>query len=141
VIGLSGSQPDTAAQAINGSDTGLRGMRDSDARKDGTIKKAAFLPRKNGRDRDGLSISIADQALLDVHRAKFELPGKATASISISSIEALGLTVHPDADPPDLRHALIKGILDITVDANLPEVERIAELLAKRATKYNFPHF
>lgn len=114
-------------------------MRESDARKDGTVKKAAFLPSKNGKDRDGLSISIYDPAFLEVHRAKFQEPGKATAAIRISSIEGLGLTVHADPDPPDLRHALIKGIPDITIEANLAQVERIAELLAKQAASYRFP--
>jgi hypothetical protein len=114
-------------------------MREGDGRKDGTIKKAAFLPSKNGKDRDGLSISISDAALIEVHRAKFEQPGKATAAIQVSSIEGLGLTVHADPDPPDLRHALIKGIPDITIEANLAQVERIAELLAKQAALYRFP--
>jgi hypothetical protein len=114
-------------------------MRASDARKDGTIKKAAFLPRKNGKDREALSTSIADDAFIDVHRAKFELPGRAAASILIASIEGLGLTVHADPDPPDLRHALIQGIPDVTIEANLTQVERIAELLAKQAAIYKFP--
>lgn len=114
-------------------------MRESDARKDGTVKKAAFLPSKNGKDRDGLSISISDPAFLQVHRAKFEQPGKATAAILVSSIEGLGLTVHADPDPPDLRHALITGIPDITIEQNLARVERIAELLAKQAALYKFP--
>ncbi|HTA41394.1 MAG TPA: hypothetical protein VK789_03035 [Bryobacteraceae bacterium] len=114
-------------------------MRASDARKDGTVKKAAFLPSKNGKDRDGLSISIADPAFLEVHRARFVQPGKATAAIQVDSIQEIGLTVHTDPDPEDQRHALIKGIPDITVEANLAQVERIAELLAKRATLYTFP--
>jgi len=114
-------------------------MRDSDARKDGTVKKAAFLPSKNGKDRDGLSISIADPAFLEVHRAKFDQPRRATASIQVASIEGVGLTVYPDPYPEDPRHALIRGIPDITIEANLAQVERIAELLAKQATVYRFP--
>ncbi|HEY3836897.1 MAG TPA: hypothetical protein VGL72_10015 [Bryobacteraceae bacterium] len=103
------------------------------------MKKAAFLPSKNGKDREGLSISISDPAFLEVHRAKFVQPGRATAGIEVSSIEGLGLTVHADPDPPDLRHALIKGIPDITIEVNLVEVERMAELLAKCASVYQFP--
>lgn len=74
-----------------------------------------------------------------MHRAKFQQPGRAKAAIQVSSIEGLGLTVLADPDPPDLRHALIKGIPDITIEANLAQVERIAELLAKQAALYKFP--
>lgn len=139
VSGSVGSPPETAVPPIDRADTGLRRMRDGDARKDGSVKKAAFLPSKNGKDRDGLSISISDPAFLEVHRAKFEQPGRATAGIAVSSIEGLGLTVHADPDPPDLRQALIKGIPDITIVANLAQVERMAELLAKCASVYQFP--
>ena len=139
VSGSIGSQPEATASPICASDVGLRRMREGDARKDGTVKKAAFLPSRNGKDRDGLSISISDPAFLQVHREKFEQTGKATAAIQVSSIEGLGLAVHADPDPPDLRHALIKGIPDITIEANVAEVERIAELLAKKAALYRFP--
>lgn len=114
-------------------------MREGDARRDGTVKKAAFLPSKTGKDRDGLSISISDPAFLELHRAKFEQPRRATAAISVANIEAIGLTVEADPCEEDLRHALIKGIPDITIKANLAEVERIAELLSKRASVYRFP--
>jgi hypothetical protein len=137
--GSTGLPHESLVKPINAADTALRRMREGDGRKDGTIKKAAFLPRRNGKDREGLSVSIFDTEFLQMHLEKFEEPGKAIAAIPVIRIEELGLTVHADPDPDDPRHALIRGIPDITIEENLAEVERIAELLAKRATLFKFP--
>lgn len=114
-------------------------MRVGDVRSDGVIKKNAFLPRANGQDRDGLSVSISDPDHLELHRSKFEQPGNATATIPVRTVRAIGLTVVADPDD-DPRHALIKGIPDRTQgDEQRLQAERFAELLAKGSAPYHFP--
>lgn len=115
-------------------------MRGGDKYADGRIKKTAFLPRANGGDRDGLSVSIEDAAYRDLHRTEFEGTSKLTASISVEAIEDLGLGVVPDPVPDDPRHALITGIPDRTLgDAEKLRATRFAEQLASRAKLYAFP--
>jgi hypothetical protein len=115
-------------------------MRDKDRYADGRIKKTAFMPRHNGADRAGLSVSIVDPDYSDLHRNKFHQPGKLTATIGVSSIRAIGLDITEDPDHNDPRHALITGIPDLTRgDTEKREAERFAEQLAKRARLYTFP--
>jgi hypothetical protein len=115
-------------------------MRDKDKYADGRIKKAAFMPRNNGADRTGLSVSIEDRDYCKLHRKKFQQPGKLTATIGVPAIRAIGLDVKEDPDPKDPRHALITGIPDLTRgDTEKREAERFAEQLAKRARLYSFP--
>ncbi len=121
-------------------DTALRGMRASDKRANGRIKKSVFLPRSKGQDRDGLSISISDPAYVVLHRAKYEQPGKATASIVVKEVLKIDLNVVADPDETDPKHALITGIPDLTLgEAERREAERFAELLANHANIYTFP--
>jgi hypothetical protein len=122
-------------------------MRKGDIRGGGRINKSAFRPRLNGQDRDGLSVSISDPEYLELHRAKYEQPGKATVSIVVGDVREIGrrigreivldVVAAPDDDP---RHALITGIPDLTLgEAQKLDAERIAELLAKAAKVYEFP--
>jgi hypothetical protein len=114
-------------------------MRRTDVRRDGQINKSAFMPRSNGKDRDGLSVSIFDQEFHDVHRAKYDQPAKAVACIVVLEILRIGLKVNADPDEEDPRHALIVGIPDRTLgDQERLEAERLAEQLAKRATLFHF---
>jgi hypothetical protein len=125
---------------IHFEDAALRGMRKSDIRANGRIRKGAFKPRSNGEDREGLSVSIHDPECLELHREKFGHPEKAVASIIVREVHEIGLDVVPDADEEDPRHALIVGIPDLTLgDAQKAAAERFAELLANRATVYKFP--
>lgn len=115
-------------------------MRAQDVYSDGRVKKAAFMPSSNGKDVAGLSVSIADIEFLDLHRTKFEQPGKSTAVVLVSAILDLGLGVAAEPVPDDPRHALITGIPNRTLgDAEKLEAERYAEQLAKRAAVYRFP--
>jgi hypothetical protein len=122
------------------SDSALRRIRSQDVYSDGRIKKAAFMPSSNGKDATGLSVSIVDGEHVELHRAKFEQPGKATAALLVSAVLNLGLDVEAAPEPEDPRHALITGIPDRTLgDAERLEAERHAEQLAKRASVYRFP--
>lgn len=98
------------------------------------------MPSSSGKDRDGLSVSISDQAYVALHRAKYEQPERATASIVVREVIQIGLSVVADPDESDPGHALIKGIPDRTLgDPEKREAERFAELLAIRASVYQFP--
>jgi hypothetical protein len=139
---LIGSVPPAklSPRIIVSEDAALRGMRESDVRSNGRIKKSAFKPRSNGEDRDGLSVSISDPAYIDVHRAKYEQPKRATAIIVVREILKIGLGVVADPYDMDPRHALITGIADLTQgEAEKLEAERTAELLANQASIYRFP--
>lgn len=106
----------------------------------GRIKKAAFLPRAKGQDRDGLSVSVLDPQYLSLHRSRYQQQDKATAKIAVSAVRELELDVVHDADLDDPRHALIIGIPDRTIgDHELLLANRFAEELAKRAAEYTFP--
>jgi hypothetical protein len=50
----------------------LRKVRRSWVKARGGVKKAAFVPRENGNDRDGLSVSLETPDLIEIHRAHFE---------------------------------------------------------------------
>ncbi len=96
-VGVSVGSPPTLAASIPKEtlidDAALRGMRATDVRGDGKIKKVAFMPRSNGKDRDGLSVSIADRDYPELHRAKYEQPGKAIANVLVRDVRSIGLTV------------------------------------------------
>jgi hypothetical protein len=125
---------------IHSDDALLRRVRKGDVYGDGRIKKAAFMPRRNGEDRDGLSVSVEDTLYRDLHRAIFEQPGRLTATIQADAVHEIGLDVKPDPDPSDPRHALITGIPDRALGAEEElQAERFAQELAKRATQYTFP--
>jgi hypothetical protein len=115
-------------------------MRERDVYSDGRVKTTAFLPRAKGQDREGLSVSVLDPQYLDLHRAKYLHPEKATASLSVKAVREIGLDVVADPDPEDPRHALITGIPDRTLgdEENLHAL-RFAEQLAKRAVVFTFP--
>jgi hypothetical protein len=115
----------------------LRGTRAADIR-NGRVKKAAFLPRANGNDRDGLSVSIRDGVYRDLHRALYVIPGRATAIVASDAVVRIGLVVNSAPEQGDPMHALIVGIPDRTAgDEQKLRAERFAEELANLAREYN----
>jgi len=106
----------------------------------GKIRKSAFMPRKEGQDRDGLSVSIETAEIAALHRAKFESDGHKACQIPVGSVRELpqlDVIARPTAEDP--AHALIIGIPDRTLGpAQLATVEHLAQELAKRATAYTF---
>ena len=129
--------PGSPPTRISDSDNALRRVRTTDVRVDGAVKKQAFLPRKGGRDRDGLSVSIQREALIEVHRMFFTAPGKRAAVVVVQAVRNLELDVVASATVEDPAHALIVGIPDR--DTEPLQAERIAELLAHAAGPYEFP--
>jgi len=102
------------------------------------VKKAAFLPRANGNDRDGLSVSIRDEAYRDVHKRIYEKRGRATAVIRCDAVRGIGLDINSAPEQDDPMHALIVGIPDRTIgDQQKLLAERFAEELANLAREYS----
>ena len=126
---MNGSLPDTAVA--------LRRIRRDEAYTNGAVKKAAFMPRKNGKDRDGLSVSIEDPGLAEIHRAKFERENCRAVSLRVAAARAISLDVvrRPMADGPG--HALVTGVPDPNMDRL--GAERCAEQLARAATPVHVP--
>jgi hypothetical protein len=118
----------------------LRRIRNAEINASGKIRKAAFMPRRGGQDVDGLSVSIEDWGLVELHRPKFESEGYRACCIRVSAVRELDLDVVADCDVEDPAHALITGIPDRTRGpAELAAAEHLASELAKRACAYTFP--
>ena len=116
----------------------LRGTRDSDIARDGRVKKNAFLPRANGKDRDGLSVSVLNKTYRELHLRKYLIAGHKTAVIRVGAVRSLGFDARLAADVDDPAHALIVGIPDRTIgDGEKLQAERSAELLASFAREYD----
>lgn len=107
----------------------------------GKIRKSAFMPRREGQDRDGLSVSIETAEISALHHAKFESDGHKACQIPVGSVgefPQLDVITGPTAEDP--AHALITGMPDRTLGPEqLATVEHLAQELAKRATAYTFP--
>ena len=132
---------------LNSDSTLLRKMRRDGSDSKGRVKKSAFMPRANGNDRDGLSVSIKVDFWRALHRSKFVDEKCRACSISVRSIEQLNSylenirldVILSNDDPDDPAHALITGIPDRTsgVEA-LAAAEFIADKLSKLARLYDF---
>ena len=119
--------------------TALRRIRKSWIKGRGSVKKAAFMPRENGNDRDGLSVSIATPCLAEVHQAHFESDSFCACVVSAFQIRNLTLEILLAPEDYDAAHALITGIPDRTFGTmELAQAERFAEKLAEMATEYHF---
>src|SRR6266566_5152790 len=87
----------------------LRRVRSSEINSVGKIRKSAFMPRAEGQDRAGLSVSIETAHLRAQHKAKFESRGHRACCVAFSGVRGLGLDVTADPRPDDEAHALITG--------------------------------
>ena len=129
------SVSDSTTGAIRPEQNILRRMRRSDARSNGSIKKAAFMPGESGKDRDGLSVSLAIPEFAELHRARFENEGRRACFLSVELVRmidpprvlrSLDVISSPDEDDP--AHALIVGIPDRTLGRNeLAQAEYYAQ--------------
>lgn len=116
----------------------LRRVRSSEINASGRVKKSAFLPRKEGKDSDGLSVSIQDDRFASVHRQKFEGAGYRVCQILVSSVrQSPPLDVKIAPEPQDPMHALIVGFPDRALE--IARAERLADELSRRAKPYTFP--
>jgi hypothetical protein len=119
----------------------LRGIKRDEIHKSGLVKKAAFKPRSNGKDRDGLSTSIEKPELRELHRAKYESDKKLAVYLVVQGVRAIPLAVKWEPLSDDPAHSLITGVPG-EADRSLHDLalaERYAELLALAAKSYTFP--
>ena len=126
----------------SGEANALRRVRRSEINASGRVRKGAFMPRKQGQDSDGLSVSIETAALSEMHRARFEGAQEHCACcLRVDAIRGLTpLDVVASGDDDDPAHALIVGIPDVTQgDDAIAQAEYFAGELAKRARPYTFP--
>jgi hypothetical protein len=125
--------------AVPDSAVALRKLRRSEINSSGRIRKQAFMPRAQGQDRDGLSVSIETTELQEVHRVMFETDDHRAARLKVIDIRGIELDVKADPDEQDRAHALIVGIPDRTLGrVELEKAERFAQQLARLATPYSF---
>ena len=118
----------------------LRGCRLVEIRQSGEVKHHVFMPRFNGKDRNGLSVSIEDAEYKELHEKKFTSPNHGACSLVIRDVrEVVPLDVVSKPKEEDPTHALIVGFPDRTLNAqNLADAENLARQLAKRARLYIF---
>ncbi len=118
----------------------VRAVRDKDIdRRTHSIRKSAFLPRRNGKDNDGLSVSqVGSDTFEELRRrvrsddgAFCELSARSIRSISADDINLDVCPARTDADP---FHALIKNVP--TADERREITIRLAQLLAQASVPY-----
>lgn len=103
------------------------------------VRKSAFIPRANGQDNDGLSVSrVGGKTLARLRRLKPDKEGVTLHVGRVREISANGCRLDVEADPieDDPDHALIVGFPPRHPDESLTEKairERLAELLAQNA--------
>lgn len=119
----------------------LRRIRSNELNASGRIRKTAFMPRKSGLDRDGLSVSIETATLAVLHKRLFEAEGHQACQLRVGSVREMPpLDVVSDPTEEDPAHALIVGLPDRTLGPEqLATVTYLAQELAKRASAYTFP--
>jgi hypothetical protein len=120
----------------------VRGIRESEInRHTGLIKKSAFIPRRNGRDDDGLSVSQPGNDSLEQLKTRLCNREGRFCSLLASAIRAIEaesrkLDVCPSPTERDPLHALIKGVPTGREEAVLALANRLAERLAKASDAF-----
>ena len=112
----------------------VRGIRQNEIR-DGKVKKSAFIPRKNGKDDDGLSVSELRSDARESLEERVKSSDGCYCKLSACDIRKKeqnfpGLDVCPSPTVMDPYHALIKGVPTGVSPAERGAATRLAELLA-----------
>jgi hypothetical protein len=106
------------------------------------IKKSAFIPRRNGKDDDGLSASQpANDSRNSLMRRLNNSDGSfcsfQAGSVRMTEEAGIRLDVCPFPTEVDPHHALIKGVP--TSQEQVATATRLAEKLAEIASEYTPP--
>jgi|ERR1017187_3497985 hypothetical protein len=118
----------------------IRGIREREINHEtGRIKKAAFIPRRNGHDDDGLSVSQPAGDSRDVLMVRLSNAEGIFCQLQAGSVRMIAegpiqLDVCPDPTELDPHHALIKGVPATHSQAAV--ATRLAERLAGIASRY-----
>jgi hypothetical protein len=105
------------------------------------VRKAAFIPRMNGRDNAGLSVTLVRPGTLGFLRQRLAAPLKEAVTLNVGRVRQVSagghqLGVVSDPVEGDLYHALIVGFPSRHPDESVQDKaiwNRLAELLAKQA--------
>ena len=105
------------------------------------FRKAAFIPRMNGKDNPGFSVTVVRPGTLGFLRQQLAAPLKEAVTLNVGrvrEISADGFALGVLADPVegDPNHALIMGFPPRRPDESAKDKatwNRLAELLAKQA--------
>jgi hypothetical protein len=117
----------------------LRRIRRSWIKQSGKINSLAFETRANGNDRDGLSVSIADEGHRELHRQFFETESFTACAVVVAGVREIGLDVLHAPEADDQTHALITGIPDRTIgDGETLAAKQYARSLSGIARPYLF---
>ena len=97
------------------------------------VKKSAFLPRLNGNDDDGLSVSEVDD------RTQYTAESFLGCFLQVGKVKSIGepgevLDVVYDPLPENLHHALIVGIPLRSDSSKSVAIDNIARALAELAS-------
>jgi hypothetical protein len=132
--------PGPIHQQIAHSARALRRARESEINAAGRVRKGVFLPSRNGKDDDGLSVSIENAALCHSQRNICEEEsGRCCVAFEVGAVRAIGLDVVSDPTEQDFTHALIIGIPNPSKSRENRELaERRAELLSKMSSRHVF---
>jgi hypothetical protein len=117
----------------------LRRIRRSWIKGSGSINSVAFEPRANGNDRDGLSVSIADDEHKEMHRHNFDSDSHTACAVAVAGVRNIDLDILHAPEIDDPAHALIIGIPDRTKgDDECMAAKQCAKLLSRIARQYWF---
>lgn len=105
------------------------------------VRKAAFIPRMNGNDNAGLSVTLVRPGTLGFLRQRLAAPLKEAVTLNVGrvrqvSVDGYDLGVMSDPVESDPYHALIVGFPRRRPDESDQDKaiwNRLAELLAKQA--------
>jgi hypothetical protein len=134
--------PDSGAQRPSDTEEIVRGCDSDCVRSDRTVKKCAFIPRRNGKDDDGLSVSLRNLENEEDLRARLRQPPPDRTLVGLqpglvrtikASEDCAALDVIPNPQPNDPHHCLITGIPTGKGIEDIARANRLAELLAKIA--------
>jgi len=121
----------------------VRAIRERDVHKETRkIKKGAFIPRRNGKDDDGLSVSApgldSRSRLASRIQPQEERYCTLTAGeIREISVDAVTLEVCPDPTERDPFHALIRNVPTALEETAI--ATRFAQRLAEASIEYTPP--
>src|ERR1700728_1825848 len=87
----------------------LRRIRRSWIKGAGSIKSVPFEPRANGNDRDGLSVSIAEEGHRELHRQTFESDSHTACAVVAGGVRDMGLDILPAPENKNPTNRLMTG--------------------------------
>lgn len=131
--------PDGEDQRPDNTQHLIRGCDPEHIGSDQKVKKSAFIPRRNGKDDGGISVSLRGGDTDEQLRVRMRQPAPLRSlvqigcgvvrDISIEDERPLDVLLHPT--PEDPLHCLITGMPTGKDPEEIARATRLAQLLAK----------